>query len=171
MRGQGAPRQGTMENNKRYNEFLKGLGSVLRGAPAHAAPAHLADRIMKSVASQAPGFDWGLRPALAASGVIAVLCVASLQEPRRAGAPEAAAPEIVSFTVDKTLIAPQEPVTLRWRVANADSVLIEHSRSAVVQSRHDDSITFSLLQPGEYKFVLVAMSDAGTTRMTLEGTP
>lgn len=161
-----------MENRSRYNDFLGRVGRVLRRAPSYGAPEHLAERIMSRVSAEAaPGLGWGLRPALACSGVMAALLLASLQGPERALAPNSTLPNIVSFTIDKTDIQPSESITLHWKVVNANKVVIEHPRSAVIQSRQDDSLTFSMQTPGTFKFILVAMSEKGTIRTALEANP
>jgi len=71
-------------------------------------------------------------------------------------------PKIISFTVDKSVVTASQPVTLRWKVRNVKKVIIKGvNGTAVEPSAGDNHLTLYLSQPGQYSFVLVAMSGDG----------
>lgn len=163
-----------MEKIGEYKGFLKAMGLLFgRSRPAK-APAGLADRVMTSLeAGSDPRqqWDWDLPPALALSGVMAVFCVAlwSGSDARRVQDETA---RIVAFSADKTVIRPDEVVTLSWKVANTKKVFIRDPHGVLVDMGKTNVMTVHLNRPGDYKFMLIALGkDGKTVTKALEATP
>jgi len=145
---------------REYNDFLKALGRVLSATPARRAPSDLADKVMLRLGGEvepAP-VHWGLKPALAFAGLAAIICLMVLPLTSRRDTH----PKIISFTVDNKVVTTAQPVTLRWKVANAKKVIIKGvNGTAVEPPAGDNSLTLYITEPGQYSFVLVAMGEKG----------
>lgn len=163
-----------MEKIGNYKDFLRGLALVFgRSRPAK-APAGLADRVMTSLETGSDPrqqWDWDLPPALALSGVMAVFCIAlwSGSDARRT---EDEGARIVAFSADKTVIRPDEVVTLSWKVANTKKVYIRDPHGVLVEMGKAKSMSVHLNRPGQYKFTLIALGkDGKTVTKPLQATP
>ena len=156
-----AERQGS------YEDFLRFLRPVVHTHRAGHVPESLTERIMGRVAAERPPvYGWGLRPAFAAAAVMVTLFAFSLRHegPRQAPLED---PQILSFTLDRVEVGVSQPITLRWKVRNAQNIEIRHPQAAVVQSQGPDSLTVSIQKPGAYKFILIATSNTGRTSTAL----
>lgn len=151
-----------MEKFLEYKDFLLGLVRRFGRLRPAKAPADLADRVLSQIhqgADLTRQWDWDLPPTLALSGALAVFCVALWQggDPGR----QQQEARILSFSADKTVIRPDDVVTLSWDVANSKKVFIRGPHGTLVDMGEARMMSVHLNKPGDYEFALIAVGDDG----------
>jgi len=150
-----------MNNLGEYRAFLKAMRRVLRRASPQAAPPYLAEKTMRRIlaAPQAPSYSWAPQAALALASLAVV--VIAWQGVRKAHRPE---PVIVEFTADRTQIRAGEAITLKWRVKNAQKVIIQDNKGLTADPGQETSLTVMPPAPGKYSYTLIALGPNSTSR-------